>query len=129
MSVIGIGTDIVDVRRIRQMADQPRKKLAKRVLTALELQQYHSFSQTDQAAAFLAKRWAAKEAVAKALGTGIAAGISFQHIVIKNLASGQPMVELFECALEQANTLGATQWHVSISDEQHYATSFVVLSK
>ncbi|WP_448566908.1 holo-ACP synthase [Thalassotalea ganghwensis] len=125
MSVIGIGNDIVEISRIAQMDNAVKVKLAKRILTENEFQHYCSLKVSD---AFLAKRWAGKEAAAKALGTGIAAGVSFQHFEIINLASGQPSLQLSERALEVAKSKGARDWHISLSDEKHYATAFVVLS-
>jgi len=77
---------------------------------------------------YLAKRWAGKEAASKALGSGIANGVSFQHFEIKTLASGQPQLILTSRAKELAHSLGAETWHISLSDETHYATAFVVLS-
>ncbi len=125
MSVIGIGTDIVDIRRIANMAENAQLRLAKRVLTENELQRYLSIKQPER---FLAKRWAGKEAAAKALGTGIAAGVSFQHFEIISQASGQPTLVISDKALAVAKNLGATSWHISLSDEVKYATAFVVLS-
>ncbi len=125
MSVVGIGTDIIDINRIELMADHVQARLAKRILTANEMVQYQH---KKQSAAFLAKRWAAKEAAAKALGRGIADGISFQHFEVSSLPSGQPQLTLDARALEIALELGAESWHLSIADERHYATAFVVLS-
>lgn len=125
MSVIGIGTDIVDIRRIADMADNVQQRLAKRVLTSDEYQHYLSIKQPER---YLAKRWAGKEAATKALGTGIAKGISFSHIEIFSLPSGQPMLELSAEAKVLAKKLGANSWHISLSDEKNYATAFVVLS-
>ena len=125
MSVVGIGTDIVDIRRIEKMSTKMQINLAKRVLVASELSRYHEH---PQAIAFLAKRWAAKEAAAKALGTGIADGVSFQHFIIHSLPTGQPKLELTAQALTFAQQLGANTWHISLSDEKHYASAFVVLS-
>lgn len=125
MSVVGIGTDIVEVSRIREMNEMAKARLAKRVLTPRELTHYQSINQADQ---YLAKRWAAKEAAAKALGSGIADGVSFQHFDIISLPSGQPQLQLSARALEVASSLGANSWHISIADERKYATAFVVLS-
>lgn len=125
MSVIAVGTDIVDIRRIENMTDKAKLRLAQRVLVDEELA---IFLNIKQANSFLAKRWAAKEATAKALGTGIAAGVSFQHISIRSLISGQPKLELKDQALKKAKQLGAKTWHVSLSDEKNYALAFVVLS-
>lgn len=126
MSVIGIGNDIVEVSRIENMADNAKARLALRVLTPPEHQKYSTMKQPER---FLAKRWAGKEAAAKALGTGIADGVSFQHFDIVNLPSGQPILELSGRALEVAQLLQANSWHISLSDEKHYALAFVVLSR
>lgn len=123
---MGIGTDIVDIRRLDKMDVKVLDKLALRVLTPIEYQYFISIKKT--AIPYLAKRWAAKEAASKALGTGIADGISFQHMAIESLTSGQPQLKLTEKALAKATALGAKTWHVSLSDERHYAVAFVVLS-
>ncbi|MBL4941315.1 MAG: holo-ACP synthase [Colwellia sp.] len=125
MSVVGIGTDIIDISRLSNMKESTRDRLAKRILTEIEYQHYLQVSNADR---YLAKRWAGKEATAKALGTGIADGVSFQHIEIKSLASGQPILELSGRALEVAQTLNASHWHISLADEKLYATAFVTLS-
>lgn len=123
---MGIGTDIVDIRRIAKMSENAQQRLAKRVLTTPEYQHYLTLKQPER---FLAKRWAGKEAAAKALGTGIANGVSFQHFDIVSLVSGQPTLVLSAKALTLAESLGANTWHISLSDEAKYATAFVILSK
>ena len=125
MAVIGIGTDIIEISRIANMADDVRERFALRVLKPIEYEKYMTLKQPER---FLAKRWAGKEAASKALGTGIAKGVSFQHFEIKSLESGQPMLILEGKALEIAKKMGASHWHISLSDEATYATSFVVLS-
>jgi len=99
--------------------------LAKRVLTPTEYQHYQ---QIKLPARYLAKRWAGKEAAAKALGTGIADGVSFQHFEIVSLPSGQPTLLLSKRALEIATMLKASYYHISLADEKFYATAFVTLS-
>jgi len=126
MSVVGIGTDIIEISRIKKMSDQVRDRLASRVLVSAEYEKYKSL---NNPALFLAKRWAGKEAASKALGTGIANGVSFQHIEIKSLPSGQPQLVLTERAEELAIELGAKTWLITLSDEALYATAFVVLSE
>ncbi|TKB46174.1 holo-ACP synthase [Thalassotalea mangrovi] len=126
MSVVGIGNDLIEIARIAKMADKARDRLSKRILTESEMAIYQSHNFPER---FLAKRWAAKEAAAKALGTGIAAGVSFQHIEISNLDNGQPQLNFSGRALEIAEQLNAIHFHISLSDEQHYAVAFVVLSK
>ena len=125
MSVIGIGTDIIEINRIIVMSEQTRNRLAERVLTKTE---YELYTSTKQPERYLAKRWSAKEAASKALGTGIAKGVSFKHIEIQSLATGQPVLQLTGKALEVATQIGASQWHITLSDEVNYATAFVVLS-
>lgn len=125
MSVVGIGTDIIEISRIAKMAINVREKLAHRVLTPRELKKYNTLKDPTL---YLAKRWAGKEAASKALGTGIANGVSFQHFEIISLASGQPQLILNSRAEELAIALGAKIWHISLSDETLYATAFVVLS-
>lgn len=125
MSVVGIGTDIVDIDRLRGMSEKALFKLAQRVLVPTELERFeaHNFKES-----FLAKRWAGKEAAAKALTTGIAQGVSFQHMYIHSTEQGAPELQLSGVALEKAQALGAKSWHISLSDETKYATAFVVLS-
>ncbi|WP_286234885.1 holo-ACP synthase [Thalassotalea sediminis] len=126
MSVVGVGTDIVEVDRLTNMSANMLEKLALRVLTPREYQHYLSLKFPLP---FLAKRWAGKEAAAKAIGTGIADGVSFQHFDIVSLQTGQPALELSNVALLKAQALGAKTWHISLADEARYATAFVVLSR
>ncbi|GLX79420.1 holo-[acyl-carrier-protein] synthase [Thalassotalea insulae] len=125
MSVVGIGTDIIEISRLEKMSEAALAKLAVRVLTPAELKH---FQQLKSPIPYLAKRWAGKEATAKALGTGIAAGVSFQHIEIQSLATGQPVLVLTDEALAKAQALHGESWHISLSDEKAYATAFVVIS-
>lgn len=121
--IAGLGTDIVEIARFEKLIDKSQG-LAKRVLTPTELQ---TFEQHKFPARFLAKRFAAKEAAVKALGTGIANGVSFQNVEIENLPSGQPVLKFsgkFALICEQRNIKHS---FISISDEQHYATATVIL--
>lgn len=128
MSVVGLGTDIIEVNRITDMKEAMKQRLARRVLTPCEFKRYDQAS-TNIANAFLAKRWAGKEAAAKALGTGIADGVSFQHFIIESLDNGKPILKLSDRALAIAQSLGAKHWHISLADETHYATATVILSQ
>jgi len=134
MPVVGIGTDIIEINRITAMTDNTCDRLAKRILTPDEYQYFCSLLlnandlSPSRAVRYLAKRWAGKEAAAKALGTGIACGISFQQIEIVSLESGQPTLVLSGKALEVARAKKATCWHISLADEALYATAFVTLS-
>jgi len=125
VSVIGLGTDIIEISRIEKMSVTAKGKLAYRVLTSEELEFHANLKFPDR---YLAKRWAGKEAASKALGTGIADGVSFQNFQINSLDSGQPVLILSGRALEIAKAKGANTWHISLSDEVTYATSVVILS-
>ena len=125
MSVVGLGTDIIEISRIEKMSVTAKSKLARRALTPDELEYHASLKFPDR---FLAKRWAGKEAASKALGTGIANGVTFQNFQINSLDSGQPVLILSGRAQEIAQVLGASTWHISLSDEVTYATSVVILS-
>lgn len=124
MAIRGLGTDIVEIARIVAQTERLGDKLARRVLTPGELQLYQSAAQP---ARYLAKRFAAKEAAAKALGTGIGRGVSFQHIHIGNNADGAPTISFSEGALARMQQLNAEVGHISIADEQHYAIATVIL--
>lgn len=126
MSVVGVGSDIVEISRLAKLSDSALAKLAKRVLTPRELA---IFDEKKFKLPYLAKRWAGKEAASKALGTGIAAGVSFQHFDIVSQNSGAPVLDITGIALDKAKLLGANSWHISLSDEQEYALAFVVLSR
>ncbi|GAB1070136.1 MAG: holo-ACP synthase [Shewanella algae] len=125
MAVLGLGTDIVEIARIEAQLERGGDRLAKRVLTEAE---YARFQTLSEPARFLAKRFAAKEAAAKALGTGIGRGVSFQHIHISNNADGAPQLEFSDGAHQRLETLGATRALLSIADERHYAVATVILS-
>ncbi|RYV01173.1 holo-ACP synthase [Shewanella sp. OPT22] len=124
MAIKGLGTDIVEIERIKKHIARVGDRLAKRVLTENEMKIYLSHSHPER---FLAKRFAAKEAAAKALGTGIGRGVSFQHIHISNNENGAPLVCFTDGALERSHSLGAASAHITIADEKHYATATVLI--
>ncbi|MCW8355788.1 holo-ACP synthase [Marinomonas pontica] len=82
-------------------------------------------SNEGKANAFVAKRFAAKEAAVKALGTGIGSGVSFQHFSVVNLPSGQPVLVVDDVISERYDM--PLSWHLSLTDEKAYAQAFVVL--
>ncbi len=124
MAIVGLGTDIVQLSRIS--ASRQLQALAKRVLTTAEMQR---FEQMAEPARFLAKRFAAKEAAAKALGSGIAKGIGFQQIEIGNNDQGKPELVFSGAALALAQQLGVNNQLISISDEREYAVATVILER
>ena len=123
--VIAIGTDIVEIARIAEVVERQGERFIDRILTASEKTLYNQ----GKSVSFIAKRFAAKEAVAKALGTGIGRGVSFQDIVISNNAKGAPLVELSNGAADVMRELGGARMLLSLSDERHYALAYAVLTE
>ena len=123
--VIAIGTDIVEIARIAEVLERQGERFIDRILTVSEKTLYNQ----SKSVSFVAKRFAAKEAVAKALGTGIGRGVSFQDIVISNNAKGAPLVELSNGAADVMRELGGARMLLSLSDERHYALDYAVLNK
>ena len=124
--IFGIGTDIVEVARIEASITQFGDDFAKRILADSELENYQKSSIKPR---FLAKRFAAKEAFSKALGTGLRAPATFQNIAIGHDDLGKPILILaveLQLFLQAKNI---TQTHISISDEKYLAAAFVVLEK
>lgn len=122
--ISGIGSDIVEIKRIDQALARRGDAFARRILTPLE---YTLFLQKNDKPRFLAKRFAAKEATVKALGTGFRDGLSWQHIEISHTALGQPQIQLRERALLLAQQKQILRCFLSVSDEQAYALAFVVM--
>ncbi|RLA38595.1 MAG: holo-ACP synthase [Gammaproteobacteria bacterium] len=125
--IVGIGSDLVHISRIEAVLERQGEAFAKRILRSEEFETFCQKNNPRQRAAFLAKRFAAKEALSKALKTGIGK-VSWQHILVSNTASGAPEMTLSDEALKVFSTLGAKNIHLSLSDEQDMALAFVVLS-
>ena len=122
--IFGIGTDIVEVERIRKL--DSLEKFADKILSLSELEVFKS--QIDEKkVTFLAKQFAAKEAVSKALGTGIGKDIRFNQIEILRNSDGKPYLNHDGIITTILNDLGITKTHVSLSDEKKYALAFVIL--
>ena len=122
--IFGIGTDIVDVKRIRKLGSL--EKFADKILSLNELEVFKS--QIDEKkVTFLAKQFAAKEAVSKALGTGIGKDIRFNQIEILRNSDGKPYLNHDGMITTIFNDLGITKTHVSLSDEKKYVLAFVIL--
>ena len=122
--IFGIGTDIVEVKRIRNV--DSLEKFADKILSLDELEVFKS--QIDEKKViFLAKQFAAKEAVSKALGTGIGKDIRFNQIEILRNSDGKPYLNHDGMITTIFNDLGITKTHVSLSDEKEYVLAFVIL--
>ncbi len=124
--IFGIGTDIVEVARIAASIEEFGDAFAKRILAESELPRY---LQSQVKARFLAKRFAAKEAFSKALGTGLRAPATFQNIAVANDDLGKPVFILAPALLAYLQEKNITHTHISISDEKNLAAAFVVLEK
>ena len=122
----GIGIDIVAVSRMRENIDQYGDRFAGKILSEQDLVEYASVSSP---AHYLAKRFAAKEALTKALGTGFRDGISLKNIRIRNETTGKPGIICVGRADEIMSSLGIVSCHLSLSDERDYACACVVLEK
>ena len=122
--IVGIGTDIVRIARFEAMLARHGARVAERMLSADELVE---FAGTARPARFLAKRFAVKEAVAKAFGTGFRNGLSLRHIGIQHDALGKPSLRFYSRAEELLVELGVGDAHVSVADEDDYAVAFVTL--
>ncbi|NTS76418.1 holo-ACP synthase [Catenovulum sp. SM1970] len=120
MAIFGIGTDIAEIVRFETVS----ARFAERVLAKEELVEYQNKKQPHR---YLAKRFAAKEAASKALGTGIAQGISFHDFIVANKSSGQPYLIVQGKAKTIMDDAGIVHCHLSISDEKHYAVATVLL--
>lgn len=124
--IFGIGTDIVQVSRIQKSLDRYGELFARRILAEAELE---DFRRTLHPARFLARRFAAKEALAKAYGTGFSGGLTFRDIAVSHDTAGKPVLVLAGRAAELQRELGIGADFVSISDEREYAVAFVTVLK
>lgn len=122
--IYGIGTDIVDIARMQSNLDKHGDKFARRILTEKE---FSEFETKNNKAAFLAKRFAAKEATVKAMGTGFSQGISLHHIGVKNDSAGKPILEFIDVAESFLKENNIKESHLSLADERDYAVAFVTL--
>ena len=122
--IYGVGTDLVDIERVKKILSKNRDGFVKRVLSEHE---QALFTNKADSAAYCAKRFAAKEAFAKALGTGIGRVVSFQDLTIRNNENGKPHFIPSEKLRLYLLEKGINQGHLSISDESQNAIAFVVL--
>ncbi|MEX2520900.1 MAG: holo-ACP synthase [Paracoccaceae bacterium] len=126
--IVGIGADLADIRRIEATLNRFGERFVKRVFTAVE--QAKSDKRRARAASY-AKRWAAKEACAKALGTGLRMGVAWSEMGVVNLPSGQPTMTLTGGAATRLAGLIPPGYeariHVTITDDHPYAQAFVVI--
>jgi holo-[acyl-carrier protein] synthase len=123
MNILGIGTDITECLRIAQMIERHGELFIARVYTPQEIQYCQSRKQSTK---HFAGRWAAKEAVLKAVGTGWRRGISWRDVEIRNQLGGKPVVALFGGVRDVAEELGIGQILISISHCRSHATAYAL---
>ncbi len=122
--IFGIGTDIVEYARVEAMWKRHGARLAERMLSAAELPEYHTHAYP---ARFLAKRFAAKEAFAKAVGSGLRHPVSLSRIGVTHDGLGKPVLQFDPLLRTYLAQLGINGHHLSISDERNMIVAFVVL--
>ena len=126
--ILGIGTDLANIDRIQKTIDRFGQRFKDRVFTPIE--QNKAEKRKDIAGTY-AKRWAAKEACSKALGTGLAMGISWKDMSVSNLETGQPIMELTGWAAKKMSDMTPEGYeaivHVTLTDDHPWAQAFVVI--
>lgn len=122
--IIGIGTDLVHIPRMQTLLKKHGDKIAARILSDRE---FAEFKLQLKPAAYLAKRFAAKEAAAKAMGTGFRDGLSLRHIVVSNNELGKPELSFEETGLTLKQELKIGRSLLSLSDDHEYASAYVIL--
>jgi holo-[acyl-carrier protein] synthase len=126
--ILGIGTDLANIERIEATLARFGDRFRNRVFTARE--QATAARRKDEAGTY-AKRWAAKEACSKALGTGLRMGIAWKDMGVANLRTGQPVMHLTGWAAERLRTMTPEGHeavvHVSLTDDHPWAQAFVVI--
>jgi holo-[acyl-carrier protein] synthase len=126
--IIGIGSDIIDIRRIERTVERFGQRFLNRVFTDIEREKAESRRRRVDT---YAKRFAAKEACAKALGTGIYRGVSWQQMEVVNLKGGKPTLRLSGAAAKRLEELTPSTLtphiHVTLTDDHPWAQAFVVI--
>ena len=126
--ILGLGSDLSDIRRIEQTLERYGERFTNRIFT--ELERTRSERKNDRAASY-AKRFAAKEACAKALGTGMRRGVFWRDMGVVNLRSGQPTMALTNGALARLGEIMPPGMkpviHLSLTDDHPYAQASVII--
>jgi holo-[acyl-carrier protein] synthase len=122
--IVGIGVDIAETARMEKLIAKYGQRFARRILTADELLE---FDRRKHSSSYLATRFAAKEAVAKALGTGIGKQLGFHSVQIDNDSQGKPLLRFLGSAVDLIAGLDINNAMISLSDEKHYVVAMVVL--
>ncbi|KKB96180.1 Holo-[acyl-carrier-protein] synthase [Candidatus Arcanobacter lacustris] len=124
LNIVGIGNDIINITRIEKSIAKFGDKFITRIYTNNEIALAKKFTSSKKISSFYAKRFAAKEALVKAIGTGFRRGVSFTDIEILNNEDGKPVVNLFN---ELKTTLADTKIHISLSDDYPFAIATILI--
>ncbi len=126
--ILGIGTDLANIERIEKTLTRFGDRFRNRVFTEVEQQKA---SRRKDVAGTYAKRWAAKEACSKALGTGLRMGISWRDMAVSNLETGQPVMAVTGWARERLDSMTPAGHqaiiHVTLTDDYPWAQAFVII--
>ncbi|MGB2408539.1 MAG: holo-ACP synthase [Paracoccaceae bacterium] len=126
--ILGVGTDLANIERIAGVLERHGDRFRNRVFT--EIEQRKAERRKDTAGTY-AKRWAAKEACSKALGTGLRMGIAWKDMAVRNLKTGQPVMEVSGWAAERLRDMTPKGHeaiiHVTLTDDHPWAQAFVVI--
>ena len=136
--ILGLGTDLVNIKRIEKLVEKFGENFYKKVLTEKELErlsEIKNINEVKNKTVFCAKRFCAKEAFAKALGIGLGRGINFADVSVVNDIMGKPIIELsdkgedFICKLFKKKQCGEIKIDVSISDDYPFTNAVVIVSE
>ncbi len=122
--ILGIGTDLCDIGRIERALERHGERFARRILVEAELDR---FRRHRKPAAYLAKRFAAKEAFSKALGTGIGFPVNWHNVWVENAPSGKPSLGFSKPLAALLERRGIARVHVSLTDEVGMACAYVIV--
>ncbi|MCP5037598.1 MAG: holo-ACP synthase [Rhodobacteraceae bacterium] len=126
--ILGVGTDLANIDRIAGVLERHGDRFRNRVFTETE---QHKAERRKDVAGTYAKRWAAKEACSKALGTGLRMGISWKDMAVSNLRTGQPVMQVTGWAANRLAEMTPEGHiaviHVSLTDDHPWAQAFVVI--
>lgn len=122
--IYGVGSDLIEIPRVEQALARFGERFARRILCEPELRRFHGHAKP---AAYLAKRFAAKEAFTKALGTGIHAPANWHGVWVTNLKSGKPQLEFSPALAMLLQDRGIRRSHLTLADERGMAAATVIL--
>jgi holo-[acyl-carrier protein] synthase len=123
--VIGIGTDLIETKRVQESIERLGQRFLERIFTAGEIE--YCLRKKKNSAESFAARFAAKEAGAKALGTGISRGVSWQELEVKREAGGRPTLHLSGRAAELGAAMGVRRIHLSLTHSRDMALAVVMI--